>query len=99
MDEQQEQRCRADRAESIAEYVLLRVPFVALRAEERRPRLAATYGFTTKSLIFATAGASDSRAPLRQATTSVYSPGAGGAGNMQSIVWLSLRSTVAVATI
>ena len=45
------------------------------------------------------AGHRDSRLPLRHDTTRVYMPGDGGSLNTQSIVWVSLRSTTAVATL
>ena len=45
----------------------------------------------------ATAGASERRLPLRQATSSVYVPGSGGVGNEQVMVCAFEAVTVATA--
>ena len=57
-------------------------------AEKRSANLI--YAHTIIFLTLVTAGFSDSRAPLRQLTTSVYLPGTGGSVNTQSIVRVSI---------
>jgi len=44
-----EQRRRAERAERVTEDVFLRVPFIALRTEERRARLAGAMPDSTEA--------------------------------------------------